>query len=458
MKLTIFSTAVLLLSLVGWPLFANVLKIDGKRYIPLDTRSKIITKAILTEVGVPYREPTPPAEKPADPQAAKPDQAKYGEKKAAKGRAKKATPDTRKKTKGSKEPPFFEGSGNDSLPKGEPEEFFSSDGDFFGEEGKKRDSEALDEYRRTRAEWEAEYRSAKKRWGREYRDTVREWEREKREFLKRLPIYQNNLVDVKIIGRKLAEGGTPASDSETAKQPLRDYHLLPGILEIPVRDQGRRGTCGAFAAVRAMEGVFIQHRLRADLSEQFFYWSSRPDCQKSACSRGGSWFGSGLVASRQAHSLDIPLESDCPYSPSTLADNDTQTPLPLSCFRGAGKAVRFRQIKAERIVDSLHDNAPVLGALKLTQNFYKTPGLVTWQDAQKKPLIATKHRGHAVLIVGYAKLPAEKRPQEGEICYLAANSWGRGWGKGGYACLTQRWLEKQGLSFIALSRVEYRKP
>ena len=62
--------------------------------------------------------------------------------------------------------------------------------------------------------------------------------------------------------------------------------------------------------------------------------------------------------------------------------------------------------------------------------------------------------GHALLLIGYIKLP--KILNEGEVCFVTANSWGEGWGTGGTSCLTEKWLLEQRKSnpFVVLEEVE----
>ena len=62
--------------------------------------------------------------------------------------------------------------------------------------------------------------------------------------------------------------------------------------------------------------------------------------------------------------------------------------------------------------------------------------------------------GHALLLIGHMKLP-KKLNTEGKLCYLAVNSWTKGWGAGGYACITEKWLSKYKVAnpFMALTKV-----
>ncbi|MAE58814.1 MAG: hypothetical protein CME69_08040, partial [Halobacteriovorax sp.] len=61
--------------------------------------------------------------------------------------------------------------------------------------------------------------------------------------------------------------------------------------------------------------------------------------------------------------------------------------------------------------------------------------------------------GHAVLLIGYIKLP--KVLNEGSVCFITANSWGSGWGHGGYACLSEKWVlsQRQSNPFVVINSV-----
>jgi C1A family cysteine protease len=106
------------------------------------------------------------------------------------------------------------------------------------------------------------------------------------------------------------------------------------------------------------------------------------------------------------------------------------------------------------VIEKLKENKPVIVAAKLTENFYVNKGLVTLEDSQNTGKKQDSHSlGHAFLAVGVIELPVKLKSTEGDYCLLVANSWGKGWGAGGYACITQKWMEKyrQPSAFIALS-------
>ena len=72
----------------------------------------------------------------------------------------------------------------------------------------------------------------------------------------------------------------------------------------------------------------------------------------------------------------------------------------------------------------------------------QTKGLVRANDPVNKQQAAGMHAaGHAMLLIGYIKLPQALEAEEGRYCVVMANSWSEGWGAGGYACLTEQWME-----------------
>jgi C1A family cysteine protease len=44
---------------------------------------------------------------------------------------------------------------------------------------------------------------------------------------------------------------------------------------------------------------------------------------------------------------------------------------------------------------------------------------------------------------------------EGKVCFITANSWGVGWGKGGHACLSEKWVKnfRFNIPFLAVEKV-----
>ena len=211
-----------------------------------------------------------------------------------------------------------------------------------------------------------------------------------------------------------------------------------------IKNQKWRPTCSAFAAIRGIEILLAQMgKEHQSLSEQYFYWLSKPKCQKVPCQTKGSSATFGLSASSKSPLPDIPLTNNCPYNQSSEKGNETQIPLPPSCFQGFAQIKDFSFItsgKTEEVIKALQNNFPIIVGLKLSSNFYKNKGLVLMKDISQEGNLDLHAKGHAVLLIGHMKLPSKLHKTEGKVCFLTANSWGTGWGIGGHACLSERWV------------------
>lgn len=246
-------------------------------------------------------------------------------------------------------------------------------------------------------------------------------------------------------------------DSVSDVERLHDEFLIPNIEKIPVRNQKYRGTCAAFTGVGAIEYAALNSEAEdiganpnlptLDLSEQRFYWLSKPDCQADGCRSPyaeGSWYGTGFDATEASWNGDmelvVPLEQDCPYDPNP-GDTDTHVPQANSCGNGS---VSVRKMSSwcglDSVVDWLHQGYAVPYASPLSDNWEDNDGLITL--AGHKGAGSTVHAGgHAYLIVGYRKLPSSMPAEEGGMCFIIKNSWGTGWGAGGFSCMTVGWMQ-----------------
>jgi acyl-CoA-binding protein len=207
-----------------------------------------------------------------------------------------------------------------------------------------------------------------------------------------------------------------------------------------------------------MEILLAQNKNIQDLSEQYFYWASKPNCQNGPCTEKGSWITYGYKYSKEQPSIDVPLESYCLYKPLSVSQNETQIPLTPSCKDGVAKVESYEEVRTlAEVIERLKQDLPVVMAAKLTENFYHNKGLITLEDSKK--VITRKmdshSLGHAFLAVGVMELPEKLRATEGAYCIVAVNSWGKGWGAGGYSCLTQNWLEKhrQPSPFVVVNKL-----
>lgn len=299
------------------------------------------------------------------------------------------------------------------------------------------------------AKMKAEDKKIRDGWKKEVKDQLRTWQREQKIFLGKIKVYKEATFAIPVKEEKITEKPVLPRD-------IPEVHIVHSSFHIPVKDQEGRATCAAFTGVRAMEILLAQNNEERDLSEEYFYWASKPECQKSACSKKGSWVTRGYDFSMNKPVVDIPLEKNCPYETKQNKTNETNVPLKPSCQDGVVKVAKYEQIKTlAEVIDRLKKNMPVIMSSRLTPNFYLNEGMVTMEDSEKNGGVDSHAMGHAYLAVGIMELPEKLHSREGKYCLVVNNSWGKGWGAGGYSCLTENWVLRYRLpsSFVALNSV-----
>lgn len=296
---------------------------------------------------------------------------------------------------------------------------------------------SLSEDKRSELEkWKDEEKETLNSWKRESREELSRWKREQDIFLGRLKVYKENTFVIPAKAEKIVE-------KKISQDALPDVHIINKTFSVPMKDQGDRPTCVAFAGIRAIEIILAQNNRNDDLSEQYLYWAGKPDCQKAPCKEKGSWIREAYGHSQKQPGADIPLEPLCSYQRMSVPSNETQLPLAEGCKTGTVQVSAFREVRTiSEIIESIKKDTPVVVAAKLSENFYRNKGLITLSESVKKNEMDSHSLGHAFLVVGVMELPAKIKVTEGDFCLVVANSWGKGWGAGGYSCVTQKWFEK----------------
>jgi hypothetical protein len=186
------------------------------------------------------------------------------------------------------------------------------------------------------------------------------------------------------------------------------------------RDQQTRPTCLAFAVTDTHGATFAPFN---PLSVEYLYYHAvqlMPGQNPHA----------GINTSAAADSLrnhGQPVEAHWPYQPALPADLGAWTPPTNSpVFR---RAFSTHTNSFKQICSQLTSGKPVIICLQLSESFYKP--LSTGLVAQKTPDPMTGR--HAVIAVGHGRTATEP-------CLLVRNSWGTGWGLGGYAFLEEGYL------------------
>lgn len=167
----------------------------------------------------------------------------------------------------------------------------------------------------------------------------------------------------------------------------------------PMRDQGLNcGSCVAFATTAVVEAThWITTGNAQQLSEAELFHCNGGDCDS----------GWGLAAGLAAATKGMAPLSKAPWSEQ------------VNCF-GCDPVVRVTRFVERTSIDARKRavvNAPVVGGMKVYEDFSAyTGGTYQW--------VTGGFRGnHAICVVGY---------DDGEGYWIARNSWGSGWGEGGY--------------------------
>lgn len=305
--------------------------------------------------------------------------------------------------------------------------------------------------------WIQKKSNQEREWMKRRQREIQKWARERLKLKKEIPFLKKDLA--KIPEKKvevLPPPEPPKVTREIMKTPLESF-FIESNFELPSRNQGRRPTCAAFAAVRAIEIMVKKQKGNTlNLSEQWFYYASKPNCQKSPCSSPGSWPRQALLNSKNNNTFDIPLEKYCPYKETATRGNETQIPLNSQCRNGVAKVKEIELLNDyDKVLDSLKAGYAVIGGFKLTEDFYLNDGYVFSKKGQR--LGKDSHAsGHALLLTGALELPRELWQEQGRYCILVANSWGPGWGKGGHGCLSEKWFHqyRYEIPFIAVKSID----
>ncbi len=294
------------------------------------------------------------------------------------------------------------------------------------------------------------------KWSKDYDSLVNKWDQDHKKYLTRVESYKLHTEKVES-DKEILKRLKKEYKYETIKvSVLSESKIVDSAMDFDVKDQALRPTCSAFAAIRGIEIKLKQQNKLFDLSEQYFYWASKPNCQKKKCSQKGSWAGYGLEHSKESKRKDIPLLKDCPYKDQTNYKNETQIPLENSCKSGVAKVGAFSYIKnLDEVLKSIDNNNPVIAGITLDSRFYFNKGYIGLKNKLESSFKDSHANGHAVLFIGYKKLPEELHKEEGKVCFIAANSWGIGWGRAGHACISEKWLlkNKRDTPFMSIDKV-----
>lgn len=193
-------------------------------------------------------------------------------------------------------------------------------------------------------------------------------------------------------------------------------------LFLPVRDQGPRPTCFAFATSALHESFLMKKNY---LSSEYLFLKTLERFELVE--------DDGLTYRQVEETLRIvgqPDENAFPYGSKDLT----------SLVNPVLHKANLHLIKLSAIDDLLAQNIAVIVILDLKSSFYNAINFIvdSYPDDESQGC-------HAVVIVGTGV------DDRGQKIYLIRNSWGKFWEDDGHVWLTESYLKLNGYQFIELN-------
>ncbi len=223
---------------------------------------------------------------------------------------------------------------------------------------------------------------------------------------------------------------------------LPDLVISNMAQQTPVKDQGARGTCTAFAALGGLEARGKREGVTRDLSENHAFQLFMSESGQSCTVSGGftTWQTGPILTER-----GVCAESFMPYT-----SNACPSSVPVSCqssgnarftstahfftptYGGTGALRADNTNLLESFIKAGHD---IVYGLNVAGNDWSGgDGIIDVQvDGSGNP--APSVGGHAMLIVGYNRT---------QNYFIVKNSWGTDWGHDGYAHISYEYIQTYG--------------
>lgn len=206
-----------------------------------------------------------------------------------------------------------------------------------------------------------------------------------------------------------------ASPESVGAPAAFDVRNVGGIsYDTPLKDQGGCGSCVAFGVAGAMEVVFrYSHRttVPVDISEaHLFYVYGRSEGRNC----GNGWWPDRALP--HAKGTGVALEDQYPYTPG---DQDGNARLNAGWTDRRATVTDWANISGDAL--KMKERISTYGAVTACFNVYQD--FFSYRTGVYLHVSGTLAGGHCVVLIGY---------NDAEGCWIARNSWGAGWGDGGY--------------------------
>jgi Papain family cysteine protease len=234
------------------------------------------------------------------------------------------------------------------------------------------------------------------------------------------------------------EGATPEQLPDTVD------HRTQGI-EGPVKDQGVVGSCTAFSLSTVMDNA-IRRLNKSEATSSLHIWSHYGDPHMTSAASANSnrpiaiWpdypYNQAVACKIMKMTSDDCAEAlDPPVTPNTAAsDPAIQAQIKAADAKGRYKITEIAKLPIDPEVMAVELGTGkdiwagiMVGISAWTGKQMKTTGVIPDYDAEDG--------GHAIAFAGVRKGPGGRQ-------FLIHNSWGPGWGDGGYAWISEKMIVK----------------
>jgi C1A family cysteine protease len=198
-----------------------------------------------------------------------------------------------------------------------------------------------------------------------------------------------------------------------------------------IENQGNLGSCTGQAIAGAIELLHKRASRTLDVSRLFIYYYERQYIG-TVNYDSGAYIRDGI---KVCYTYGAPVESLWPYN-----INKFRTVPPSTAIKDAAKrkVTSYQRVSDfNGVIDAVASGHPVVVGFTVYSSFESNSvaktGVMPYPNTSKERVLG----GHAVLIVGYNK---------NRNVFIVRNSWGTGWGEGGYFYMPLQVIQNTNMS------------